>query len=317
MRSSRAARGRGAPGTIAGYGVTLGTNDDFGLKRFGRVETVNCNATVPSGAGDTEVICWNYERPIGPPGDDSNTCGGDSGGPLFMDLGAGEVVAGVTSGGLVPNCNADDHSYDANVYTYRSFSLGQLGADLTSACGSLSVVGDPNTIVLGNDGSLGAGNLDDSFSFVVNPNTAELRVALNAANTGSFDADLYVKFGAPASTSDFDCVVNGTNSYGACSFASPSDGSWHVLVDASSGFGDYQVTTTIFGGEPSVCGNRIIEAGEECDDGGADPGDGCSSDCQIEPVIVPTLPEGGLILLAALLLGMSGLTLWGRLRNPA
>lgn len=48
-----------------------------------------------------------------------------------------------------------------------------------------------------------------------------------------------------------------------------------------------------FGDEPTfplsvscfspVCGNGVIEIGEECDDGGVGSGDGCGSDCQFEP----------------------------------
>jgi cysteine-rich repeat protein len=33
----------------------------------------------------------------------------------------------------------------------------------------------------------------------------------------------------------------------------------------------------------AVCGNGIVEAGEECDDGGTNDGDGCSSFCAVEP----------------------------------
>ncbi len=302
----------GEPGTIAGFGVTLQFNDDDGIKRFGRVKSANCNAS-EIGAGNTELICWNYETPVGPPGDDSNTCYGDSGGPLFMDLGAGEVVAGVTSGGLVLSCDTGDHAYDANVYTYRSFILGQLGADSTAACGSLAPVGDPGTIVLGNDGTLSAGNPDDSFSFAVNPSTAELRVAFNTEEILLY-ADLYVRFGAPASSSNFDCAVDINSPYGACSFASPADGTWHVLVDRDSGSGEYQVTTTIFGGDPSVCGNNMVEAGEECDDGNTNDDDGCSADCQIEGLGVPAVPGPALILFGALLLGTSIWMIQRRLR---
>ncbi|MCZ6568935.1 MAG: trypsin-like serine protease [Deltaproteobacteria bacterium] len=118
----------GASGTIAGYGITLGSQNDFGLKRFGRIKTANCNGSIPAGAGNTEVICWDYETPVGSPGDDSNTCNGDSGGPLFMDLGAGNVVAGTTSGGFVDDCDTDDHSYNVNVYTYRRSRWGRLRA---------------------------------------------------------------------------------------------------------------------------------------------------------------------------------------------
>ncbi len=297
----------GAAGTIAGYGVTLGNNNDFGIKRFGRIETANCNDTVPAGAGNTEVICWDYATPVGAPGDDSNTCSGDSGGPLFMDLGAGNVVAGTTSSGFVADCGTDDHSYNANVYTYRSFILGELGADSTSTCGSLAPVGDPSTTVIENDGALGAGNSEDSFSFAINANTPELRVTINTEDTGSFDADLYLRFGAAATSSTFDCAIDIESPYGGCTIASPSTGTWHVLIDRDSGAGNYQVTTTIFGGDPSVCGNGIVETGEECDDGNTVGGDGCEANCQAP--VMPTLPRSGLILFGALLLGAGLLSL--------
>jgi cysteine-rich repeat protein len=32
-----------------------------------------------------------------------------------------------------------------------------------------------------------------------------------------------------------------------------------------------------------VCGNGVVEAGEQCDDDGTDPGDGCDESCQFEP----------------------------------
>jgi cysteine-rich repeat protein len=34
---------------------------------------------------------------------------------------------------------------------------------------------------------------------------------------------------------------------------------------------------------PTVCGDGIVEAGEQCDDGNTTPGDGCSATCAIEP----------------------------------
>ncbi|MDX2170727.1 MAG: hypothetical protein SF182_26890 [Deltaproteobacteria bacterium] len=33
---------------------------------------------------------------------------------------------------------------------------------------------------------------------------------------------------------------------------------------------------------PATCGNRMIEATEECDDGNTEPGDGCDGDCYLE-----------------------------------
>lgn len=43
--------------------------------------------------------------------------------------------------------------------------------------------------------------------------------------------------------------------------------------------------------EPTLCGNGILEAGEQCDDGNVISGDGCSSACVIE--IAPIAPGGG------------------------
>jgi len=40
-----------------------------------------------------------------------------------------------------------------------------------------------------------------------------------------------------------------------------------------------------------VCGNSIVESGEQCDDGNTNSGDGCSSLCQIE--VSPPPPGGG------------------------
>lgn len=40
------------------------------------------------------------------------------------------------------------------------------------------------------------------------------------------------------------------------------------------------------GGDPAECGNDIKEAGEECDDGNTEPGDGCDEDCRKETVEV-------------------------------
>ncbi|HEY0840618.1 MAG TPA: DUF4215 domain-containing protein, partial [Vulgatibacter sp.] len=56
------------------------------------------------------------------------------------------------------------------------------------------------------------------------------------------------------------------------------------------------------GGEPNLCGNDVVDDGESCDDGNTDPGDGCSTDCQIEPGwdctaggCVPVCGDGALV----------------------
>lgn len=134
----------GSAGIIAGYGTILGGSRGASLLREGRVVTAAC-FDVPEPAH----VCWEYDRPVGAPGTDSNTCYGDSGGPLFADLGSGEVVIGVTSGGETNSCGPDDNPFDANVYRARSFIRSVGGSDLDQArCGPLSQVGEPGTVVL-------------------------------------------------------------------------------------------------------------------------------------------------------------------------
>jgi len=135
----------GTPGTIAGFGLSEGGGADAGMLREGAVQTASCAGSVPQPAH----LCWEFTAPIGPLGTDSNTCSGDSGGPLFVDFGSGPVVAGVTSGGDNGVCLAPDLSFDANVYENRAFIEGVGGADLANtSCGATSQVGDPDTEIV-------------------------------------------------------------------------------------------------------------------------------------------------------------------------
>ena len=269
----------GTAGQIVGFGQTDGSAGDYGIKRAGDVITADC-AGVIGGLGNTELVCWQFTNPVGPPGDDSNTCNGDSGGPLFVDLGSGEVVAGVTSGGNNGTCLATDDSYDSNVFTYRSFVNGELGSDSTSSCGGLPPVGDPTVTVIGFDGNLSGGNADDSLSVNVTGTPSELRITLKGEDNGSLNVDFFVKEGTGAGPGDFDCNSDGSANVGECIFASPSAGEWSVFVERAGGSGEYQVTASIFGGDPPVCGNDIIEPGEECD--GTDPGSCPTSACDLD-----------------------------------
>ena len=72
-------------------------------------------------------------------------------------------------------------------------------------------------------------------------------------------------------------------------------------------------------GDAATCGNATVEAscGEECDDGNSQDGDGCSADCLLEGAGVPTIPDWGLIVLAALVLGSSFLMMRRGLRLRA
>jgi hypothetical protein len=95
----------------------------------------------------SEHVCWHFDKPLGAAGENSNTCSGDSGGPLFVDFGGGPVIAGVTSGGSSDACLPSDLSFDTDVFANSAFI--DANADLSNAtCGTISQVGDANTEVI-------------------------------------------------------------------------------------------------------------------------------------------------------------------------
>jgi serine protease len=65
------------------------------------------------------------------------------------------------------------------------------------------------------------------FTFEVESGATDLSFQMSG---GSGDADLYVRRGAPPTTSTYDCrpYLNGNNE--TCNFASPQSGTWHVMI---------------------------------------------------------------------------------------
>ena len=261
----------GVTGTIVGFGRTGGGATDVGLKRSGAITTAPCT----DGISDDTAVCWNFT------GTGSNSCNGDSGGPLFVDSGFGTVVAGIASGGRNANCLADDFTFDASVAAYLPWIETQGGSGLRhTTCSGVPPAGDARTTILEADAGLGDDAPAGAHTVDVPPGTNELRVALNAIDDGLANFDLYVKAGRPPTTDDYDCRATGGGQYGYCQFLFPVPGTWHVLVVRVTGSGAYQLTATVFGGDPPVCGNGVRETGEDCDgdDDGACPG-ACNGAC--------------------------------------
>jgi hypothetical protein len=254
-----------AAGTIVGFGQTEGNGNDYGIKRAGAVQTASCPGNLPAGATDADVVCWNFLAPLGPPGTNSNTCSGDSGGPLLMDLGGGEVVAGVTSGGFSADCLPDDVGYDAKVSAAQSYILGEVAGDDTATCGGLPPIGDVQNSVSAVDDALDAVDTSDAFTVTVPAGANSLRVALNGEDNGTFDVDLYVKQGLGAGPGSFDCKADGASNFGACAIDHPAAGTWSLAAVRGAGAGEYQLTATVFGGPAPTCGNGTREFDETCD----------------------------------------------------
>lgn len=94
---------------------------------------------------------------------------------------------------------------------------------------------------------------------------------------------MYVKAAPGASPTNFDCKAAAASVFGACIFDLPVAGTYSVFVQRVSGAGDYQVTATIFGGAPPVCGDGKLDFNEQCDDGTVAGGDCCTATCQFQP----------------------------------
>jgi hypothetical protein len=241
--------GVGLSGTIVGFGLTLYNARDYGIKHYGAVQTANCVTSVTGGEGNDKLVCWDFATPVGPPGQDSDTCNGDSGGPLLMDFDGVTEVVGLTVSGSSPRCTPSDHSWDASVYYNAAWIQGQIGADSTATCGGIGPVGSSTATVFGASGVLSPSHPSDSLTVDVGTNPRVLRVTLNGQDY-LFNPDLYVKAGTGASPTNYDCKADGLSVFGGCEILLPTPGTWSVFVLDALHAGQYQVTTTVFGGTP-------------------------------------------------------------------
>ncbi|MDB5391456.1 MAG: sorting protein [Planctomycetaceae bacterium] len=96
--------------TLVGYGLggdANGETGQYGTKRVG---------TTPLDGLSAKLIRWNFDHPS-----ESNTAGGDSGGPAFVLVNGTYYVAGVTSGGVLANSALGDKSADTRVSAYAKW----------------------------------------------------------------------------------------------------------------------------------------------------------------------------------------------------
>jgi hypothetical protein len=236
----------GLRGEIVGFGSTRTNSTDDGLKRRGAVTTAACD---PPAAG---FVCWNFKKPVGAPGLNSDTCFGDSGGPLFLSLGGQTVVAGVTSSGTNDECAPVDNSFDADVFANLAWIQAEGGADLAAtSCGTGPQIGGPGTAILGSVASLRRGPSRAASTVEVPPGTAELRVGLSSTDWFFNSNALYIRHGAPASATAFDCKSDAPSGQQFCSVQNPAPGTWSILARHLSGPGStVQVTASLIRLEP-------------------------------------------------------------------
>lgn len=231
----------GSPGTLVGFGRTGAARNDRGLKRDGHVTLAPC-ARAPAAFN----LCYDYRPPLGPPGTDSGPSGGDSGGPLFLDLGEGPRLAGVTSGGT-PISSTALNNFSTDAFVERSWIASVAGADLHATdCGTLPFAGESGSSILFGSGALSAAAPEARFTLEVPPDTAVLRVGLNAEFPFTSEYDLYLARAAPPTPAVSDCASRKPGVLELCEVASPEPGTWHLLARRAAGEGELQVTATLF-----------------------------------------------------------------------
>jgi hypothetical protein len=230
-------------GEIVGFGSARTNSADDGIKRRGLVRIAACD---PPADG---FVCWNFRSPLGPPGSNSDTCFGDSGGPLFLPVGGRMVLAGVTSSGTNPECEPVDNSFDADVLSNLDWIEAEGGADLDStSCGTGPQIGGPGTVILGSDFSLTRRRAVAIRSVEVPPGTAELRVSLMTADGFHNSNALYLRHGAPATPRAFDCKGDAFRGQQYCRILDPAPGTWSILaVHLANSGSTVQVTATLIG----------------------------------------------------------------------
>jgi len=241
----------GSAATLVGFGTT-GLDSNVGIKRMGKVVVAACTSEHPADRN----VCWSFREPQGPPGSNSDTCEGDSGGPLLARLDGQDVVAGITSGGSSFTCLPPDDSFDTDVYFYRAFIAAIAGSDIDSQrCSDLPQVGEEG-VVERDDSDTIASAEERRYSITVPAATRLLRVTLNGdsgLSRRSNDFDLYVRRQENPTSDLFDCGSSTDTTYEHCEVSGPQPGVWNILVQSFRGQGAFQLTTTIFAGCHGDC----------------------------------------------------------------
>lgn len=226
--------------TIAGFGRTGGTRQDYGIKREGSVKLAAC----PAEWSSRKVLCWNFDADVKPRASAQNTCNADSGGGIFLRDNEGarivEKLFGVVTGGTDANCMNNDLSYNVDVLQYREWiqtaGEGRLSANM---CGRPAQDGahQPVRQVF----HLDAGKAKASFTLGVPEGSPALRVAMNGEDNGFGRNEYRLAVFNSEQTADA-CDGKGNGIFAFCAVDKPKPGAWTVTVTRVKGEGEVQIT---------------------------------------------------------------------------
>ena len=133
-------------------------------------------------ASDDTDLCWTLQAPLGPAGQDSGICFGDSGGPLLIDASPGTVVAGIHSKFTFVQQLPRRHP------SRRHRRVPAAGVDpvgrrrrprARTSCGTIAQVSDPGSATTGVDSFLDRTTFEELWTVDVPAGAASFRAAVN------------------------------------------------------------------------------------------------------------------------------------------
>ena len=148
---------------------------------------------------------------------------------------------------------------------------------------AISLAGDGSGVF----GSINPGDDEDWYSVVV---PAGGNIFAETSN-GQGGCDMDTTLTITSTDGMTQLAFNDDGGAGLCSLINPltnaavtnlAGGTYFVVVESfGANTGDYTLVVNV---QPPACGNSILEAGEQCDDGNTAGGDSCDANCMVAPV---------------------------------
>jgi|GEM_PF-1954965 len=114
--------------------------------------------------------------------------------------------------------------------------------------------------------------------------------------TGYAKASLHVRTDCASTTYQTGCTSLVEPAKGKLDFPVTANQWFYVIVDSDGDGGPYTLDVSV---TPGACGNHLLDGNEQCDDGNAASGDGCSPTCTLEPIAGADTCPGHALTLAA------------------
>lgn len=227
---------------IRGYasfsGVSLVGSFDTGGGGGGNVLQNGVPVTGLSGSSGSQQF-FTLDVPSGASNLSIGISGGSGDADLYVRFGAAPTTGNYDCrpylNGNTENCSFTSPStgtYHVMIRAYSSFSNLTLVATFDTGGG-----GDTGQTWSSLSGSTGN---QQNFTQVITT-SSELTVELSG---GSGDADLYVRLGAPPTTSNYDCRPYLAGNNETCTFDPASSGTYYIMVRAYSSYSGATLTTT-------------------------------------------------------------------------